>query len=161
GAALGLNLVFGIPLFGAALLTGLMAFAILALQSFGFRRLESAIAGLVGVIVIAFGLEVLRSDPSWGSVLGSAVVPHLDGEASILLAAGILGATVMPHVIYLHSALTQKRIVGANAEAKRKIFRFELVDVIIAMGIAGVINLAMLTMAAAVFNSRGLIGVGT
>jgi manganese transport protein len=115
GAALGLNLVFGIPLFIAALLTGVIAFAILGLQSFGFRRLEATIAGLVGVIVIAFGLEVLRADPSWGSVLGSAVVPHLDGEASILLAAGILGATVMPHVIYLHSALTQKRIVGANA----------------------------------------------
>jgi len=161
GAALGLTLLFGIPLFVAALLTGVLAFAILGLQSFGFRRLESTIAGLVGVIVIAFGLEVLRADPSWGSVLGSAVVPRLNGEASVLLAAGILGATVMPHVIYLHSALTQKRIVGANAEAKRKIFRFELYDVIIAMGIAGLINLAMLTMAAAVFNSRGLIGMGS
>jgi manganese transport protein len=78
----------------------------------------------------------------------------------VLLAAGILGATVMPHVIYLHSALTQKRIVGANTEAKRKIFRFELIDVVIAMGIAGVINMAMLTTAAAVFNSRGLLDTG-
>jgi manganese transport protein len=160
GAALGLNLVFGIPLFIAGLLTGVIAFAILGLQAWGFRQLESVIAGLVGIIVIAFGLEVLRADPSWGSVLGGTVVPHLDGAPSILLAAGILGATVMPHVIYLHSALTQKRIVGANPEAKRKIFRFELVDVVIAMGIAGVINLAMLTMAAAVFNSRGMLGVG-
>ena len=161
GAALGLHLVFGIPLFLAGLLTGVAAFGILGLQAWGFRRLESVIAGMVGVIVIAFGLEVLRADPSWGSILSSTVVPRLDGEASILLAAGILGATVMPHVIYLHSALTQKRIVGANPEAKRKIFRFELVDVVIAMGIAGVINMAMLTMAAAVFNSRGLLGVGT
>jgi manganese transport protein len=78
----------------------------------------------------------------------------------VLLAAGILGATVMPHVIYLHSALTQKRVVGANTEAKRKIFHFELVDVVIAMGIAGVINLAMLTTAAAVFYSRGLFDAG-
>ncbi len=161
GAALGLHLVFGIPLFLAGLLTGVAAFGILGLQAWGFRRLESVIAGMVGVIVIAFGLEVLRADPSWGSILSSTVVPRLDGEASILLAAGILGATVMPHVIYLHSALTQKRIIGANPEAKRKIFRFELVDVVIAMGIAGVINMAMLTMAAAVFNSRGLLGVGT
>jgi manganese transport protein len=88
------------------------------------------------------------------------LIPQLDGKASILLAVGILGATVMPHVIYLHSALTQKRIVGANPEAKRKIFHFEMVDVIIAMGIAGVINMAMLTMAASVFHSRGLFEMG-
>jgi manganese transport protein len=161
GAALGLNLVFGIPLFIAGLLTGVLAFAILGLQAWGFRRLEATIAGLVGVIVVAFSLEVFRADPTWGSVLGSTFVPHLDGSASILLAVGILGATVMPHVIYLHSALTQKRIVGANPEAKRKIFHFELIDVIIAMGIAGLINLAMLTTAAAVFWSRGQTGVGT
>jgi manganese transport protein len=160
GAALGLNLVFGIPLFIAGLLTGVIAFGILGLQAWGFRRLEATIAGLVGIIVVAFGLEVFRSDPSWGSVLGSTLVPHLDGSASILLATGILGATVMPHVIYLHSALTQKRIVGSNPEAKRKIFHFELVDVMIAMGIAGLINMAMLTMAAAVFYSRGQTGVG-
>ena len=161
GAALGLNLLFGMPLFIAALLTGLIAFVILGLQASGFRRLEATITGLVGLIVIAFGLEVFRADPSWGSVLGSTVVPHLDGPESILLATGILGATVMPHVIYLHSALTQKRVVGSNAEARRKIFHFEMVDVVIAMGIAGLINLAMLATAAAVFNSRGLISVGT
>jgi manganese transport protein len=161
GASLGIYLVFGIPLFISGLLTGLLAFGILGLQAWGFRRLEATISALVGVIVIAFGLEVLRSDPSWGQVAANTVVPHLDGSASILLAAGILGATVMPHVIYLHSALTQKRIVGANPEARRKIFHFELVDVIIAMGIAGVINLAMLTMAASVFGSRGLIHMGS
>src|SRR5438128_11722701 len=161
GAALGLNLIFGIPLFSAALLTGVAAFGILGLQAWGFRRLEATITALVGLIVIAFGLEVFRADPSWGSVAGSALIPHLDGRDSVLLAAGILGATVMPHVIYLHSALTQKRIVGANPEARRKIFHFEMVDVVIAMGIAGLINLAMLTTAAAVFNSRGLLGVGT
>jgi len=144
-----------------ALLTGVAAFGILGLQAWGFRRLEATITALVGLIVIAFGLEVFRADPSWGSVAGSALIPHLDGRDSVLLAAGILGATVMPHVIYLHSALTQKRIVGANPEARRKIFRFEMVDVVIAMGIAGVINMAMLTTAAAVFNSRGLGGVGS
>jgi manganese transport protein len=160
GAALGIYLVFGIPLFAAGLVTGVLAFTILGLQAWGFRRLEAAIAVLVGVIVVAFGLEVLGANPSWGSVATSTLIPRLDGTASILLAAGILGATVMPHVIYLHSALTQKRIVGANPEAKRKIFHFELVDVMIAMGIAGVINLAMLTTAAAVFGSRGLTSAG-
>jgi len=161
GAALGLNLLFGIPLFLAGLLTGLAAFLILALQAYGFRRLEATITGLVGLIVLAFGLEVFGAQPSWGSVLGGALVPHLDGRESIVLAAGILAAAVMPHVIYLHSALTQKRIVGANTETKRKIFRFELIDVVIAMGIAGVINIAMLTTAAAVFHSRGLIDTGS
>src|SRR5690348_4259181 len=161
GAALGIYLVFGIPLFISGLLTGVLAFGILGLQAWGFRRLEATISSLVGVIVIAFGLEVFRSNASWGSVATSTFVPHLDGSASILLAAGILGATVMPHVIYLHSALTQKRVVGANPEARRKIFHFEMVDVVIAMGIAGLINMAMLTTAAAVFNSRGLLGVGS
>jgi manganese transport protein len=161
GAALGLNLLFGIPLFTAALLTGAAAFGILGLQAWGFRRLEATITGLVGLIVIAFGLEVFRADPAWGSVASNLVVPHLDGRESVLLAAGILGATVMPHVIYLHSALTQKRIVGATSDAKRKIFHFELVDVVIAMGIAGVINIAMLTTAAAVFHSRGLFDMGS
>jgi manganese transport protein len=161
GASLGIYLVFGIPLFISGLLTGLLAFGILGLQAWGFRRLEATISALVGVIVIAFGLEVLRSDPSWGAVAANTFVPHLDGSASILLAAGILGATVMPHVIYLHSALTQKRIVGANPEARKKIYHFELVDVVIAMGVAGVINLAMLTMAAAVFGARGLVHMGS
>ena len=160
GAALGLNLVFGIPLFIAGLLTGVLAFAILGLQAWGFRRLEATIAGLVGVIVIAFGLEVFRATPSVPGILGGVFVPRLDGSASLLLAVGILGATVMPHVIYLHSALTQKRVIGANPGAKLKIFKFELVDVLIAMGIAGLINMAMLIMAASVFHARGLLTVG-
>ncbi len=161
GAALGLYMVFGIPLFISGLLVGLIAFGILGLQAWGFRQLEAAIAGLVGIIVIAFGLEVFRGDPSVSGILGGTFVPRLDGNASLLLAVGILGATVMPHVIYLHSALTQKRVVGANPQARRKIFRFELVDVMIAMGIAGLINMAMLIMAATVFHSRGLVNEGS
>jgi manganese transport protein len=160
GAALGLTLVFGLPLFISGLLTGALAFAILGLQAWGFRRLEAVIAVLVGVIVIAFGLQVLRGSPSLGGVARGIFIPHFQGRESVLLAVGIIGATVMPHVIYLHSALTQRRIVGANEAARRKIFHFELVDVIIAMGIAGVINMAMLTTAAAVFHSRGLFDVG-
>jgi manganese transport protein len=88
-------------------------------------------------------------------------VPQFAGSESALLAVGIVGATVMPHVIYLHSSLTQKRIVGTNPDAKRKIFRFEVVDVLIAMGVAGVINMAMLATAAAVFHERGLFGAGS
>src|SRR5438309_2023442 len=160
GAALGIYLVFGIPLFISGLLTGVLAFGILGLQAWGFRRLEATISALVGVIVIAFGLQVLRSDPSLAGVAGGTFVPRFQGGDSVLLAAGIVGATVMPHVIYLHSALTQRRIVGANASARRKVFHFELVDVVLAMGIAGLVNMAMLTTAAAVFHSRGMLTGG-
>ncbi len=160
GAALGLHLVFGLPIFAAGLITAVLTFGILALQALGFRRFEVAITVLVGVIVIAFGLQVLRGDPSPGGVAHGLVVPQFHGSESVLLAVGILGATVMPHVIYLHSALTQKRIVGATAAARRKIFRFEFLDVVLAMGIAGLVNMAMLTTAAAVFHTRGLVDVG-
>ena len=160
GAALGLHLVFGLPLWISAVLTGIAAFIILGLQVWGFRRLEAAITGLVAVVVLAFGLEVLKSSPSAAGVAHGTFVPQFSGSGSALLAVGIIGATVMPHVIYLHSSLTQKRIVGANPAARRKIFRFEIVDVSIAMGIAGLINIAMLATAAAVFHTRGMFGVG-
>jgi len=160
GAAIAMNLLFGIPLFPAALITGAASFGILALQARGFRRLEAVIAGLVGVIVAAFGFQVLLADPAPADVGRGLLVPGFDGGESVLLAVGIIGATVMPHVIYLHSALTQRRIVGATADARRRIFRFELVDVVIAMSIAGLINMSMLITAAAVFHTRGLTDVG-
>jgi manganese transport protein len=160
GAALGLHLVFGLTLWLSALATGLAAFAILGMQVWGFRRLEATITGFVAVIVLAFGLELLKSSPSAGGVTRGLFVPQLAGGGSALLAVSIVGATVMPHVIYLHSSLTQNRIVGANADARRKIFRFEIIDITIAMGTAGIINLAMLATAAAVFHARGMFGVG-
>jgi manganese transport protein len=159
GAALGLNLVFGLSLWLSALLTGLAAFAILGMQVRGFRRLEATITGFVAVIVLAFGLEVLRSSPSGAGVAHGLFVPQIPGGGA-LLAVSIVGATVMPHVIYLHSSLTQKRIVGATPEARRRIFRFEVIDIGIAMGTAGIVNLAMLATAAAVFHARGLFGAG-
>ena len=108
------------------------------------------IAALIGVIVVAFALQVVMADPDRASVV-HGLVPGFEGTESVLLAVGILGATVMPHVIYLHSALTQHRLVGATEEAKRRIFHFELVDVVIAMGLAGVINMSMLVIAASMF----------
>ncbi len=160
GAAIGINLITGLPLFPAALLTGVAAFGILALQSRGFRKLESVIAAFVGVIVVAFGFQVFVAEPSASGIAHGLFVPGFDGTESILLAVGILGATCMPHVIYLHSALTQRRIVGATPEARRRIFRFELVDIVIALSIAGLINMSMLITAAAVFHTRGLEDVG-
>jgi len=156
GAALGLNLLFGMPLFPAGLLAGAGAFGILALQRYGFRRLEAVIASLVGVIVVAFAFEVFLAKPSPGETVKHIFVPGFEGSESILLAAGILGATVMPHVVYLHSALTQNRVVGRDETEKKRIQRFERIDVIIAMTIAGFVNLSMLTIAAAVFFGLGI-----
>jgi manganese transport protein len=156
GAALGLNLLFGMPLFPAGLLAGAGAFGILALQRYGFRRLEAVIAGLVGVIVVAFAFEVFLAKPSPAETVKHIFVPGFEGSESILLAAGILGATVMPHVVYLHSALTQNRVVGRDETEKKRIQRFERIDVIIAMTIAGFVNLSMLTIAAAVFFGLGI-----
>ena len=159
GAAIGLNILFGIPLFPSALITSAAAFGILALQARGFRRLEAVIAAFIGVIVVAFAAQVVLADPDPAQV-ARGFVPGFEGSESVLLAVGILGATVMPHVIYLHSALTQHRVVGATDEEKRRIFRFELVDVVIAMGIAGVVNMSMLVIAAAVFHENGMTDVG-
>jgi manganese transport protein len=156
GAALALNLLFGIPLFPAGLMTAVGAFAILELQRRGFRPLEAAISALVGVIVIAFAFQMFYARPEADRILAGLFTPQFAGTESVLLAAGILGATVMPHVIYLHSALTQRRVVGRTEEEKKKIFRFELVDVVIAMAIAGTINASMLIMAAALFHANGL-----
>ena len=159
GAALGLNLLFGIPLFPAGVIAGAGAFAILALQQKGFRRLEAGITALVGVVVAAFAFELFDANPDGGEVARHLFVPGFAGTESILLATGIIGATVMPHVIYLHSALTQRRIVGRNDGEKRKILRFEQIDVVIAMSLAGAVNLSMMIVAAALFHDSGLAGI--
>ena len=151
GGALGLYLLFGIPLFPAAVITGVASFVLLELQRRGFRWLEAGIGTLVGVVVVSFAYEVFIAQPDGSAALHGLFVPTLDGADSLLLAAGILGATVMPHVIYLHSALMQRRVVGRNEAERAKIFKFEMADILIAMGIAGLINGAMLVMAAGLF----------
>lgn len=161
GAALGFALLFHFPLFVGGLLTGITTFAILALERYGHRPIEAIITSLVGVIAACYVLETILEEPDWGAIATHAVIPRFAGSESVLLATGILGATVMPHVIYLHSALTQHRIVPRTAEDARRIFRFEVLDVVIAMGIAGLVNAAMLVMAAATFHARGLSHIGT
>ncbi|HWH21265.1 MAG TPA: Nramp family divalent metal transporter [Solirubrobacterales bacterium] len=161
GASLGLNLLFGIPLFVSGLITGAGTFTLLALQRRGFRKLEAAITVLVGVVVVAFAYELFNASPEGSEVAKHLFVPEFGGTESILLATGIVGATVMPHVIYLHSALTQNRIVGRNDNERRRILRFEKIDVVIALAIAGLVNLAMMIVAAALFHGGGLTGVET
>jgi manganese transport protein len=160
GAALGFNLLLGIPLLWAGLLTGVVTFLILGLARYGFRPLEAVIIVLVAVIAGSYVIEVVLARPELGQVAYHAVVPELPG-GSVLLAVGILGATVMPHVIYLHSALTQRRIVPGSPQEARRLFRFEQIDIWIAMGLAGLVNGAMLLMAAAVFFGHGLTGVAS
>ena len=158
GAAIGIHLLFpSIPLFMAGIITGFAAFGILSLQSRGFRGFEAVITVLVAVIVGAFAFEVVLARPSVGAVATGLLVPRFHGTESVLLGAGILGATVMPHVIYLHSALTQRRVVGATEAEQQKIFNFEKWDVVIAMGIAGVVNVAMLTLAAAALHAYNIV----
>jgi manganese transport protein len=155
GAAVGFHLLFGFGLFPSAIVTGIAAFGILGLQRFGVRLLEAVIAAIVGVIGACYLGELIFSNPDLGQVAHHAVVPGFSGGDSVLLAVGILGATVMPHVIYLHSALTQDRLVPETDEDARTLLRYTRVDVLIAMSIAGLINIAMLVMAASTFFGSG------
>ncbi|HKG04417.1 MAG TPA: Nramp family divalent metal transporter [Conexibacter sp.] len=160
GAAIALNLLFGVPLFVAGLMTAVVAFGILALQSRGYRRFELAIGAMLALILLGFLYETLKIGADWGAVAGG-FVPSFQGGDAVLLATGILGATVMPHVIYLHSALTQERIPAEDDGERRHLLRFMRLDVLIAMALAGVVNMLMLIVAASLFHDSGLTQVDT
>ena len=155
GASIAINLLFGIPLLFATMVTGVATYLILLLERRGFRPLEVVITVLVGVIAVCYIIETFFSRPNWGQVGFHIVVPWLGGSQSILFAVGIIGATVMPHVIYLHSSLVQQRIIPRNEKDARRIFRLSIPDVVIAMGLAGLVNMAMLYMAASTFFAHG------
>jgi manganese transport protein len=158
GAALGLNLLFGVPLFASGLITAVVAFALLALQQRGYRQFELAIAGLLGIIFLGFAYDLSGVNADWADI-ATGVVPRLPGSDAVLLAAGIIGATVMPHVVYLHSALTKSRVSCANEAERTELLRFQRVDVMVALGFAGLINLSMVVIAASLFNRAGGGGV--
>jgi manganese transport protein len=160
GGAIALNLIFGLPLFAGGLLTGAVAFALLGLQSRGDRRFIGAVTVLFAVILAAFLLLVFRApiDPG-GAAAG--LIPRFDGAGSLVLATGILGATVMPHAIYLHSALIPETVRTANIASRATLLRAQRVDVMTAMGLAGVVNAVMLLVAAALFAGSGLTGTDT
>src|SRR5215203_5631524 len=155
GAAVALNLLFGVPAFAAGLITAAVAFAILALQQRGYRRFELAIAGFLGIVCLGFLYDLAHVSVDTGALLGG-FMPGFDGTDSVMLAVGILGATVMPHVVYLHGALVQARIRARDDAERRSLLRFQRLDVVIAMGLAGVINLTMLVVAASLFHESGL-----
>jgi manganese transport protein len=151
GAAIALNLLFGVPLFASGLMTGVVAFGILALQQRGYRKFELAIGALLALILLGFLYDTF-SVAHDVSGIARGFIPSFAGTDSILLATAILGATVMPHVIYLHSALTQDRIATRDDRERRSLMRFGKLDVLIAMGVAGLINMSMLIVAGSLFH---------
>jgi manganese transport protein len=155
GAALGFQLLLGVPLLAGAVLTGVATILILGLERFGFRPLEAVISSMVALIALCYVAETFIVRPDFETVLYHTFVPRFAGADSVFLACGILGATVMPHAIFLHSALMQGRIVVRDRERLKSLYRFEIVDVVVAMGIASCVNAAMLMMAAATFYKSG------
>lgn len=151
GAAIGLNLLFGIGLFPAGLITAVVAFGILALQQRGYRKFEVAIAGMLGLVALGFVYDLIAVGHQSASGIAEGLVPNLQGSESLLLVVGIIGATVMPHVVYLHSALTQNRIPPADEGERRELLKWLRLDVGLGLGIAGLINLSMMLVAAALF----------
>lgn len=155
GAALGIYLLFDLPLITSAIIAAIGSFAILEIQRRGYRTFEALITVMIFVVVIAFGAQVFYAKSDTSAVVLGLFTPKFEGLDSILLSAGMLGATVMPHAIYLHSSLTQRRIVGVNDLERKRIYRFELIDIVIAMLIAGAINAAMVIVSAALFHKNG------
>jgi manganese transport protein len=155
GAAVGLNLLFHVPLFPAGLLTAVVAFGILGLEQHGYRRFELAIAGLLGVVFLGFiyDLVAVGADPAG---MAAGLAPRFAGTDSLLLSAGIIGATVMPHVVYLHSALTKSRVHCRDDAERRELLGFQRLDVLVGLGAAGLINLSMLAIAASLVNRTGV-----
>jgi manganese transport protein len=155
GATLALNLLAGIPMLFATIITGIVTYLILMLERFGFRPLEKFIAAFAMLIGLCYLVETILSRPDFSQIAYHSVVPWIGNNESIMLAVGVIGATVMPHAIYLHSSLTQNRIVPRNDQEKIKIQKFSTKEIIIAMTLAGFVNLAMMYMAASVFNTTG------
>ncbi|WP_308442106.1 Nramp family divalent metal transporter [Planosporangium flavigriseum] len=158
GAAVGLNLLFDVPLFPAGVITAVVAFAILALEQRGYRRFELAIGGLLGIVFLGLAYDLARVGPDPGGI-AAGLVPSFAGTDSLLIIAGIIGATVMPHVVYLHSALTKSRVFCRDDSERRELLRFQRLDVLIGLGAAGLINLSMLFIAASLFNRTGRLNV--
>jgi manganese transport protein len=160
GAALGLYLVFGVPLFPAGLITAVVAFAVLSLEQRGYRKFELAIIALLGLVGAGFLYNFFAVGDQDYAGIAKGLVPSIGGTEQLALAVGIIGATVMPHVVYLHSALQRNRIRPANGQELRTLVRYNRLDCVIGLGLAGLVNLSMLCIAAALFHEPGGGSVG-
>jgi manganese transport protein len=152
GAAIGLSLLFGLPILASLVVVGIATYAMLLLQGRGFRPMEILIGCLVGVVGISYLIELVIAPPDWRAFAYHTFVPHLQGAHSVTIAVGVIGATVMPHAIYLHSSLMQNRVPAATNAERRRVLRFSNIEVLFALGVAGLINMAMVAMAAVVFH---------
>jgi manganese transport protein len=153
GGAIGLSLLFGIPLLAGMLVTGIIVYALLTFERLGFRPIELIIGGLVAVIAVCYLIEIFIAPVDWRSAALHAVLPRIADAQALLLAVGIIGATVMPHAIYLHSGLTQARTPTLDDRERRRLVRISNGEVIIALAIAGIVNIAMVMMASAAFHA--------
>jgi manganese transport protein len=152
GGAIGLSLLFHMPLLAGMAVTAAITYAVLLLDGQGFRPLELVIGALVGVIGLCYVVEIFVSPPQWRAAAYGMVVPHLADSGALLLCVGIFGATVMPHAIYLHSGLTQDRAPARTGRERRKLVKFSNREVVAALTVAGIVNAAMVMMAASAFH---------
>ena len=152
GAAIGISILFNLSLLTGLLITFAITWALLSVQSRGFRPIELVIAGFIAVISLSYVIELFIAPPDWGQVLYHTVVPQLSGADSLTLATGIIGATVMPHAIYLHSAMMTNRVQARSDGERKQLIRYSNIEVLVALSVAGLVNMAMLAMAATMFH---------
>jgi len=153
GGAIGLSLLFRMPLLAGMVVTGIVTYGILMFERHGFRALELIIGSMVGIIALCYVIEIFIVPVDWGSAAFHTVVPQLADAEALLLAVGIIGATVMPHAVYLHSGLMQARTPVRSANERRMVLRFSNQEVVIALTLAGLVNMAMVMMASGAFHA--------
>src|SRR6202521_3670370 len=153
GGAIGLSLLLGMPLLAGMIVTGLLTYGILMFERFGFRPFELIIGALVGVIALCYLIEMFIAPVDWSAAVVHTFVPEIADSGALLLAVGIIGATVMPHAVYLHSGLTQARTPGRDEAERQKLVRISNHEVVIALAVAGLVNMAMVMMASAAFHA--------
>jgi manganese transport protein len=153
GGAIGLSLLFQMPLFMGMAITAIVTYGILMFERWGFRPIELIIGSMVGLIALCYLVEMFIAPVDWASAAVHTVVPRIADAEALLLSVGIIGATVMPHAVYLHSGLTQARMPVRNDTERRKVLRFSNREVIIALALAGLVNMAMVMMASSAFHA--------
>lgn len=153
GGAIGLSLLFEMPLLAGMAVTAVVTYGILFFEAFGFRPIELIIGGMVSIIALCYVVELVIVPVDWASAVKQIFLPQLPDAGALLLSVGIIGATVMPHAVYLHSGLTQARMLADDDAQRRTILRFSNREVVIALAVAGLVNMAMVMMASSAFHA--------